>query len=815
VQIQIFVIDAKNGAKLMVAGHLVGQQAVRHVVQTGQKITLVVDGVTLTGAQAVAQKRVKLVRVGQDLVVETIDGSDKLVELARFHAEQDVVLTGDQWVLAEGSQLQQLSEGVALLPFTSVTPVFSTLSVANAAVTQAVGSTSWVGNVMGGIVGGSIGLQTIRDLRDEPLPKETSREEEMSTLDTQGPGQVSVAVPEAASGINAVDAAIGGGVLVVVTLPADAAEADVISVSIDGGTPVSYTVTADDINLALNAGGTVSVLLPTWAITAAGDGVVSITTIYTDVAGNASANSPIITTGISIDTLPPTAPVVNVLTTNDTTPTITGIATLQAGESLTVVVNGATYNDVAVNGSGQWTLDTGSATVNSGTLGTFVMGISYSVLATITDSAANSTSDASSNEITMSLAQVTAVTNNGPVNEGSNLVATVNMDTTAGNSAVAFSLGGTAGAADYGTRTFSNGVTVNGNGTLNVPTGVSSFTITTTTVADVIIEGAETVIFNVGGQSTTATIQDVDLTPPQLVSAAPADNSSAVAVSSDIVFTFNDPIAVGTGFVRLRNLSDNTESTIDITDASQVSISGNTLTINPTANLAGQKNYAVQIDAGAITDLNGNGFAGISNDQDLNFATKYVAGQDVISLGNLGYLIAPVQVEGNWYYVWSGAFNGTADLLHGTAGDGFDMTYIETTFFGGTQVSETNRDFSLNGVDVRIPTLGGPLHGGGLIFSSTASPGTSYDANKPGATQVNVSTPNDNSTYNDFYAIWDGINGSGAANNTALPSGWAAEYYWTATPHHTGSDNFHLFLFNGSTAAVDQNQSRYLALQVL
>jgi hypothetical protein len=184
-------------------------------------------------------------------------------------------------------------------------------------------------------------------------------------------------------------------------------------------------------------------------------------------------------------------------------------------------------------------------------------------------------------------------------------------------------------------------------------------------------------------------------------------------------------------------------------------------------------------------------------------------------LGNLGYLIAPVQVEGNWYYVWSGAFNSTADLLHGTAGDLFNMTYIETTFFGGTQVSESNRDFSLNGVDVRIPTLGGPLHGGGLIFSSTASPGTSYDANKPGATQVNVSTPNDNSTYNDFYAIWDGINGSGAANNTALPSGWAADYYWTATPHHTGSDNFHLFLFNGSTAAVDQNQSRYLALQVL
>jgi hypothetical protein len=169
--------------------------------------------------------------------------------------------------------------------------------------------------------------------------------------------------------------------------------------------------------------------------------------------------------------------------------------------------------------AGNWSIDTGTAQPVSGTLGAFVNGQSYNVTATVIDSAGHSSSDTSSNEIRIEAqapdapAVVTEVSVNGPVNEGGDLVATVTMDTTAGNSAVAFSLSGTAVAADYGSRTFSNGVTLNGNGTLNVPAGVSSFTITTTTVADAATEGDETVIFNVGGQSTTATIQDVDLTP--------------------------------------------------------------------------------------------------------------------------------------------------------------------------------------------------------------------------------------------------------------------------------------------------------------
>ncbi|MCZ4328201.1 hypothetical protein O4H28_18165, partial [Brachybacterium paraconglomeratum] len=94
------------------------------------------------------------------------------------------------------------------------------------------------------------------------------------------------------------------------------------------------------------------------------------TATVTDAASNTATD---ITNGeVTIDTSAPSVPVVNTQTTSDTTPVITGSATLGAGETLTVTVNGATYTNVVVDGSGNWSLDTGTATPASGTLGSFV-----------------------------------------------------------------------------------------------------------------------------------------------------------------------------------------------------------------------------------------------------------------------------------------------------------------------------------------------------------------------------------------------------------------------------------------------------------
>ncbi|NDG03676.1 MAG: hypothetical protein EB119_10930, partial [Synechococcaceae bacterium WBB_34_004] len=98
---------------------------------------------------------------------------------------------------------------------------------------------------------------------------------------------------------------------------------------------------------------------------------------------------------IVIDTTAPAAPVVTALTTNVTPPTITGsigAATLATGETLTVVVNGATYTNVPVTAgvggaNGTWSLNLATIAPTSGTLGAFANGSTFNVVATVTDAA--------------------------------------------------------------------------------------------------------------------------------------------------------------------------------------------------------------------------------------------------------------------------------------------------------------------------------------------------------------------------------------------------------------------------------------------
>ena len=112
-----------------------------------------------------------------------------------------------------------------------------------------------------------------------------------------------------------------------------------------------------------------------------------------------------------------------------------------------------------------------------------------------------------------------------------------------------------------------------------------------------------------------------DTIPPAISSISPADNATGVAVGTNLVATFSENIAIGAGNITLKNLTDGTQTIIAVTDTTQISVSGSVLTINPTADLAGGKNYAVQIATTAIKDQANNNFAGISNDTTWNFAT--------------------------------------------------------------------------------------------------------------------------------------------------------------------------------------------------
>ena len=118
------------------------------------------------------------------------------------------------------------------------------------------------------------------------------------------------------------------------------------------------------------------------------------------VTATRNGQSASVSRGIFIDTVAPSAPSVNALLSNDTSPVITGNSPLlTAEERLTVTVNGATFN-VRPGNTGAWSLDLGTATPTTGSLGALANGQTYTVTATVRDAAGN-TSPTSTNTLTI------------------------------------------------------------------------------------------------------------------------------------------------------------------------------------------------------------------------------------------------------------------------------------------------------------------------------------------------------------------------------------------------------------------------------
>ena len=112
----------------------------------------------------------------------------------------------------------------------------------------------------------------------------------------------------------------------------------------------------------------------------------------------------------------------------------------------------------------------------------------------------------------------------------------------------------------------------------------------------------------------------IPLTPPTLSNTDPVDSATEVAIGSDIVLTFSETVRAGSGNIVISDNNGDTR-TIPVTDTSQITFSGNTVTINPAADLNPNTTYQVIIDNGAIEDLEGTPYGGSS---DLNFDTSFI-----------------------------------------------------------------------------------------------------------------------------------------------------------------------------------------------
>jgi uncharacterized delta-60 repeat protein len=200
--------------------------------------------------------------------------------------------------------------------------------------------------------------------------------------------------------------------------------------------------------------------------------------------------------------------------------------------------------------------------------------------------------------------------------------------------------------------------------------------------------------------------------------------------------------------------------------------------------------------------------------------TGTIEDKSVIDLGSLGQLIAPVQVEGKWYYHLDRNGDGTI------AGDAYTMsdanTYPLSEIYdlfkqdvndvSGSSTNDTYRYATVNGVKLALPTLGTSPNEG-LMFGTALN----------NATQTNPS-------YDDLSAIWDAYNGTlvgsyagqdlnstnrGSGNITSgAPSTWVNDSYVSATPWPAGNEYAALRVYDG-LVFNHANWAMNVALQVL
>ncbi|MFZ6679528.1 DUF4214 domain-containing protein [Undibacterium sp. Tian12W] len=150
-----------------------------------------------------------------------------------------------------------------------------------------------------------------------------------------------------------------------------------------------------------------------------------------------------------------------------------------------------------------------------------------------------------------------------------------------------------------------------------------------------------------------------DTTPPSVISFSPATLATSVSTNSDIVLTFSETVTAGSGTISLMNADGSVVANYNIAQSSNVTISGNTVTINPTNDLNNGSTYKLNIPSGAIKDVAGNNFIGTSS---YSFTTvaKAVPGGIVGTAGN----DTLTGTAGN------DSFNGLAgnDIINGGAG---------------------------------------------------------------------------------------------------------------------------------------------------
>ena len=151
---------------------------------------------------------------------------------------------------------------------------------------------------------------------------------------------------------------------------------------------------------------------------------------------------------------------------------------------------------------------------------------------------------------------------------------------------------------------------------------LANYTITyngTTATVNSALEGTDTLtnfeFLEFGGQALPVNQFFVDTSPPTISGFQPGNGSESVEVGTNLVLTFSESITLGAGTIEIRKglASGPIVESFNVSSSSQVTVSGNVLTINPTSNLSEGSQFHVILGAGVVKDSANNAFGGSSS----------------------------------------------------------------------------------------------------------------------------------------------------------------------------------------------------------
>ncbi len=177
-----------------------------------------------------------------------------------------------------------------------------------------------------------------------------------------------------------------------------------------------------------------------------------------------------------------------------------------------------------------------------------------------------------------------------------------------------------------GTNTFATNYFVYGSTTsILINSVVSVVAAATAKKDDVVVTATDGIITTWNGNSNSNTN---DITAPFLSSLTPKNQVLKVPIESNIVASFSEPIKRGAGAIVLKTIAGVTVETFN-QSSSNVTISGNQLTINPSVDLLFNTTYKIEFAAESVKDITGNAFAGT---QSYSFTTR---SPNILPIGNV------------------------------------------------------------------------------------------------------------------------------------------------------------------------------------